>query len=190
MALRVLPRLLYGAGHAYGNPLTGSGTTESISKMTREDLVKLHDTWYHPNNATLVIVGDTTLAEIRPKLEKLFANWKPEQVPKKNVSTVSLPQKSAVYLIDKPGAQQSVIIAGIVDRKSTRLNSSHGYISYAVFCLKKKHNKSTPLRPSHAPLRIASSDLRISPVTLPGSTTYPWCRGTSVRMLVALRCSI
>src|SRR2546429_1714502 len=29
------------------------------------------------------------------------------------------------------------------DRKSTRLNSSHGYISYAVFCLKKK--KSTPL---------------------------------------------
>src|SRR2546429_6669141 len=26
------------------------------------------------------------------------------------------------------------------DRKSTRLNSSHGYISYAVFCLKKKHN--------------------------------------------------
>src|SRR3989449_4294669 len=29
-----------------------------------------------------------------------------------------------------------------IDRKSTRLNSSHGYISYAVFCLKKKKNKS------------------------------------------------
>src|SRR2546422_3462010 len=29
-----------------------------------------------------------------------------------------------------------------VDRKSTRLNSSHGYISYAVFCLKKKKNKT------------------------------------------------
>src|ERR1041385_9334254 len=29
------------------------------------------------------------------------------------------------------------------DRKSTRLNSSHGYISYAVFCLKKKNNKTT-----------------------------------------------
>src|SRR2546429_2486166 len=29
------------------------------------------------------------------------------------------------------------------DRKSTRLNSSHGYISYAVFCLKKKNNSST-----------------------------------------------
>src|SRR2546422_4228286 len=31
------------------------------------------------------------------------------------------------------------------DRKSTRLNSSHGYISYAVFCLKKKKNKQTTL---------------------------------------------
>src|SRR2546422_5488314 len=38
-----------------------------------------------------------------------------------------------------------VIVAGFGDRKSTRLNSSHGYISYAVFCLKKK--KTTKLRP-------------------------------------------
>ena len=114
MALRVLPGLLYGSGHAYGNPLTGSGTMDSVSKMTREDLAKFHQTWYHPNNATLVIVGDTTLAEIKPKLEKLFANWKPGQFPKKNIAGVSLPQKSAVYLIDKPGAMQSVIITGSV----------------------------------------------------------------------------
>src|SRR5256884_1910258 len=33
---------------------------------------------------------------------------------------------------------------GSLDRKSTRLNSSHGYISYAVFCLKKKKNISHP----------------------------------------------
>src|SRR2546422_3478517 len=33
-----------------------------------------------------------------------------------------------------------------VDRKSTRLNSSHGYISYAVFCLKKKKNQPTKAR--------------------------------------------
>jgi zinc protease len=114
MALRVLPSLLYGAGHAYGNPLTGSGSTDSVGKMTREDLAKFHQTWYHPNNATLVMAGDTTLAEIKPKLEKLFANWKSGQVPKKNIASVSLPQKSAVYLIDKPGAIQSIIITGSV----------------------------------------------------------------------------
>ena len=114
MALRVFPGLLYGAGHAYGNPLTGSGTTDSVTKMKREELVKFHQTWYHPNNATLVVVGDTTLGEIKPKLEKLFASWKTGQIPKKNVGTVSLASKSTVYLMDKPGALQSVIIAGVI----------------------------------------------------------------------------
>src|SRR2546422_8425921 len=36
------------------------------------------------------------------------------------------------------GAAQAISALGRTDRKSTRLNSSHGYISYAVFCLKKK----------------------------------------------------
>lgn len=112
MALRVFPGLLYGPGHAYGNPLTGSGTTASVGKMTREDLVKFHDVWFKPNHATLVIAGDTTLAAITPRLEKLFAGWKAGQIPEKNIKTVQPPAKSVVYLIDKPGAQQSIIFAG------------------------------------------------------------------------------
>jgi zinc protease len=114
LALRVLPALLYGAGHPYGNPLTGSGTKESVAKLTREDLVKFHDTWLHPNNSTLIVVGDTTLTEVTPKLEKLFAGWKSGSVPAKDLKTVPVASKSAVYLIDKPGALQSVIIAGVV----------------------------------------------------------------------------
>jgi zinc protease len=114
MALRVLPALLYGAGHPYGNPLTGSGTKESVAKLTREDLVKFHDTWLHPNNSTLIVVGDTTLKEVTPKLEKLFAGWKSGKAPAKNVKQVPVASKSSVYLIDKPGALQSVIIAGVV----------------------------------------------------------------------------
>jgi zinc protease len=114
LALRVLPALLYGAGHPYGNPLTGSGTKESVAKLSREDLVKFHDTWLHPNNSTLIVVGDTTLKEVTPKLEKLFAGWKSGSAPAKNVKTVPVATKSAVYLIDKPGALQSVIIAGVV----------------------------------------------------------------------------
>ena len=112
MALRVFPGLLYGPKHAYANPLTGSGTTESVTKMTREDLAKFHGVWLQPNNSTLIIVGDTTLAEVTPKLEKLFAGWKQGKTPAKNVATVALAPKSTVYLIDKPGALQSVILAG------------------------------------------------------------------------------
>src|SRR6202162_4612470 len=114
LALRVLPALLYGPGHPYGNPLTGSGTKESVAKLTREDLVKFHDTWLRPNNSTLIVVGDTTLKEVTPKLERLFAGWKSGSAPAKNVKTVPVATKSTVYLIDKPGALQSVIIAGVV----------------------------------------------------------------------------
>ncbi len=62
MALRVVPTLIYGQGHPYAVPFTGTGTEASVSKMTREDLAKFHETWFKPNNATLLVVGDTTLA--------------------------------------------------------------------------------------------------------------------------------
>src|SRR5437588_5628131 len=45
--------------------------------------------------------------------------------------------------------------AGRIDRKSTRLNSSHTVISYAVFCLKKKKNKKRMRRSQHVPVRTS-----------------------------------
>ena len=105
MALRILPRLLYGEGHAYSIPMTGSGTEQSVAAITRDDLAKFHSTWFKPNNATLVVVGDTTLAEIRPKLEALFARWQRGDVPKKALPSVTLPAKPRVFLIDRPGAR-------------------------------------------------------------------------------------
>ncbi|HTZ46246.1 MAG TPA: pitrilysin family protein [Verrucomicrobiae bacterium] len=110
MALRVLPTILYGKGHPYDEAVVGTGTTASVSKMTRDALVKFHGTWFKPNNATLLIVGDTTLAEITPKLEKLFASWKPGDVPAIKIPSVPQPEKDVVYLMDRPGSGQSVIL--------------------------------------------------------------------------------
>lgn len=112
MILRVFPKLIYGPGHAYGNPFTGSGTVAAVDQLTRADLVKFHETWFKPNNATLIIVGDTTLAEIRPKLEKLFKDWKGGQVPEKNIAAVPTAAKPTVYIMDKPGAPQSMVVGG------------------------------------------------------------------------------
>jgi len=111
MALRVFPQLLYGANHAYGNPLTGSGTEASVSAMTHDDLMRFHRTWFKPNHATLVIVGDVALAEIQPKLTRLFSGWRAGDVPQKNVSTVADQPRSLVYILDRPGAEQSIIFA-------------------------------------------------------------------------------
>ena len=112
MALRVFPKLLYGEDHAYSLPFTGSGTEASVAEMTTEDLEKFHQIWIRPDSSTLVIVGDTTLAEMKPKLEKSLKSWKPGEVPVKNITSVEIPSVNRVFLIDKPGASQSVILAG------------------------------------------------------------------------------
>jgi len=77
-------------------------------------LKRFHDTWFKPNNATLIVVGDTSLDEIKPKIEKLFGAWRAGPVPAKNLPPVALPPTSAVYLVDRPGAEQSIIFAGNV----------------------------------------------------------------------------
>jgi zinc protease len=114
MALRALPPILFGPEHAYGAPLTGSGTEETLTAVTREDIVRFHSAWFKPNNSTLIVVGDTTVEEIKPKLEKLFGKWSSASVPAKNVHQVPRPAKPKIYLIDKPGAQHSVVIAGTI----------------------------------------------------------------------------
>jgi zinc protease len=114
MALRVFPELLYGEGHAYSTPLTGSGTEESIARMQQQDLIEHHKAWFKPNNATLVVVGDTTMAEIKPKLESLFKGWKSGEVPEKQIHPVERQDKETIYLLNRPGAEQSIIYAGHV----------------------------------------------------------------------------
>lgn len=114
IALRVFPKLLYGPGHAYSNPFTGSGTEDSVQSMTLADLQKFHQTWFKPNHATLIIVGAAGLDELKPKLEKLFSGWKPGEVPKKNISQVAVKNSPEVYLIDKPGSPSSIILGGFV----------------------------------------------------------------------------
>ncbi|HXH01628.1 MAG TPA: pitrilysin family protein, partial [Xanthomonadaceae bacterium] len=75
-ALRVLPRLLYGEGHPYAVPFTGSGTEVSIASLSRDDLLAFHRDWLQPDKARIVIVGDTTLKQVMPLLEKHFGDWK------------------------------------------------------------------------------------------------------------------
>jgi zinc protease len=111
MGLRVLPGFLYGENHPYGQPMTGSGTEESITATTRDDLVNFHETWFKPNHATLVVTGDVSAEDILPQIENLFGKWEPGDVPEKGIATVGLPSDKTLYVVDRPGADQSVILA-------------------------------------------------------------------------------
>lgn len=113
MAVRVFPRFMYGEGHAYSNPLSGLGYEKTVNQLKREDLLKFYSTWFKPNNATLLVTGDISQKELQQMLEKKLTKWKKGEVPVKNLAEVS-PGPKKVYLMDKPDAVQSVILAGHV----------------------------------------------------------------------------
>lgn len=112
MAIRVMPKFLYGEDHAYSQPLTGSGTEASVQSLTREDIQKFYNTWIKPNNATLMVVGDVELDELVPMLESRFSDWKKGKTPNKNIAEVPTMNSGKIYLMDKPESPQSMIIGG------------------------------------------------------------------------------
>ena len=114
MALRVLPELLYGAGHPYAQPLTGSGTEASIGAMNRGELAAFRDAWFRPNHATLVVAGDTSMAALRPLLERLFGRWEAGAVPAHAIGPARGAADNVLYILDRAGADQSVIFIGQV----------------------------------------------------------------------------
>src|SRR2546430_13696086 len=65
----------------------------------------------------------------------------------------------------------SNLLTSPLDRKSTRLNSSHSQISYAVFCLKKKKTYVAPALAADGSQRAAT--VSVSPYTLSSATTAP-----------------
>ncbi len=116
LALRLLPMALYGEGHAYGVPLTGSGTEDSIASIQRSDLLAFRDNWLRPDNARLFVAGDVSMDELLPLLEDALEGWNAPAtaLPEKDVSDVALADEPRLILIDKPGSPQSMILAGHV----------------------------------------------------------------------------
>ena len=117
VALRIVPRLLYGTSHAYANPFTGTGDESTVDAITRDDLLRWHRTWFTPNGSTLIVTGDVTMAQLEPALAKAFGGWARGEAPKKSIGTVARSAGGKVYLIDQPDAPQSVIVAAHVSER-------------------------------------------------------------------------
>ncbi len=114
LGFRLMPRLLYGDTHPYSAPFTGSGTEASIAALKREDLVAYHSAAIRPDNAKILVSGDIRMAQLLPLLEKHFGAWRAPSAPKAQVTRpqVPLPTSPRVYLLDRPEAPQTVIMAG------------------------------------------------------------------------------
>jgi predicted Zn-dependent peptidase len=108
-------RVLFGPAHRYGTATMG--TAQTLRAFTSSDLRAFYAATFRPDNATLIVVGDVTVASVMPLLERAFGGWKPAAGgPVSHVKQPAAPQRRerAVYLVDKPGAPQSQIRIGTI----------------------------------------------------------------------------
>ena len=109
IANRVLAAEVYGPNSPYGRPT--NGTEASVATLTPADAEAYHATWFRPDNATLVVVGDTTLAALTPQLERAFAGWKAPSTPlpaRPETSVATASGQPRVLLINRPGPQATI----------------------------------------------------------------------------------
>ena len=116
LAAEQFQRAIYGTNHPAS---LIAPPAESIKKLTSKDLADFHSTYYRPNNAILAIVGDVTMKDILPKLEKAFGDWQKGDVPATTIPPAPAQSESKIYLIDRPGSVQTVLQLGTLGIERT-----------------------------------------------------------------------
>ncbi len=112
MAPLALHAILFGAAHPYGHSQVGNEA--STAALDRARVTRFYETHYRPANAKLLFVGDITPAEARKLAEARFGGWSKGEAPAPRTGVVAPPAGRTFYLVDKPGAPQSVIMIGNV----------------------------------------------------------------------------
>ena len=109
VAEQLMAGLVFQSSSGYGHPL--SGTEKSIAALTRDDIASQFSRDYTPANANLIVVGDVSIDEVAKRAEAVFGRWKGG--PSANGQSVGEPSNgtATIYLVDRPGAPQSVIRA-------------------------------------------------------------------------------
>ncbi len=115
LASRTLDAELYGQ-HPYAQPADGLGNAASLAALTPAAMRAAHDEWLRPDLAHISVVGDVTMAQLKPLLEQAFGGWKAPRTaaPVKPLDTATPAPKARIVLIDRPNSPQSVIMAGRV----------------------------------------------------------------------------
>lgn len=104
-ASQIRAALTYGKDHPYGE----FATEESVKAITLQDVKDYYNKYFVPQNAYLVIVGDTKLNEVKSLIPEYFGNWKKGQVPVANLPQPKNVESTQVNFMDMPNAVQSEV---------------------------------------------------------------------------------
>jgi zinc protease len=92
---------------------------DSLRKLSSKDLAEFHSTYYRPNNAILAVVGDVTLKDLMPKIQKAFGDWQKADVPAVMIPEAPAQSAATIYLIDRPGSVQTALQLGTLGIERT-----------------------------------------------------------------------
>lgn len=107
---QVFAKILYGDTHPYGQRVT----EDSVKGITRDDVVAFQKVYFQPGRAIITVVGDVTAPKVKASVEKGLAAWtKAGDLPSFDYPKVPELQPAKIYLVDKPGAAQSVVNIGL-----------------------------------------------------------------------------
>jgi predicted Zn-dependent peptidase len=106
IASNVVNRVMYGKNHPYGD----IETEETLMNVKLEDIKSFFNTYWKPNNAFLVFVGDITTADAKALATQHFGAWKSGTVPKPTYTTPKAPAKTYIAVVDRPASVQSNIV--------------------------------------------------------------------------------
>ncbi len=114
LAGRESTALLYGKDSAYGHPI--SGTEASVEAMTSDEIRSHFQGSFGPSGAVLAVVGDVSLEGVVELAERSFGGWieSRPQSGGRGIEDHTRPNTTTIYLLDKAGAAQSVIRAGLL----------------------------------------------------------------------------
>ena len=101
---------LYGLDHPYGEVMTEA----TLEAVTIEDCKTYYKTYFRPNIAYMVVIGDITVADANKKLNKALKKWKSAKVPTQDYAKTNRADATRMILVDRPSAVQSVVWLGNV----------------------------------------------------------------------------
>ncbi len=105
---RELTRILYGKDTPYG----WQPEYADLDRIHREDLMAFYQRYYFPKNIMLAVYGDFTAADMKDKLEKLFADWKVEQPTVPPFPTFTAKPAPGIYFAPKEDVTQTFFSIG------------------------------------------------------------------------------
>lgn len=84
----------------------------AIRGLTSADLAQFHAANYAPNVAMLLVAGDITMGQLKPKLDKAFGTWARKDIAPTTFGAVATPPGGRVYVIDRPASVQTSLVMG------------------------------------------------------------------------------